>query len=183
MNIQIMSYKEFHPPHIYKNETIYFISSRTINKDRFFEKNFEKDILWLVLRKAINKFKIGLFAWVLLDNHYHLLFKIQDGKNLLRFIHFINGKSSFLLNQAEMRRGRKIWCQYWDKCIRDEVDFWKHFNYIHHNPIKHSLVKNKNELENYKFCSYRNWLSKKSKEWLDSCFEFYPIIDFTLDDD
>ncbi len=88
----------------------------------------------------------------------------------------IHGKVSYLVNKKENETGRKVFQNYWDRCIRDEADFWKHFNYIHHNPIKHGCVKN---MEDYKFSSYGFWLNKKGKGWLDSCFRLYPIVDFT----
>ena len=33
------------------------------------------------------------------------------------------------------------------------------------------------------FAVYRQWITKKGKEWIDSCFETYPIIDFTIEGD
>jgi putative transposase len=76
-------------------------------------------------------------------------------------------------------RGRKIFQNYWDHGIRDEADFWKHFNYIHHNPVKHSYTKG---MSDYNFSSYNYWLKKKKQDWIDSCFEFYPIVDFSVNE-
>jgi putative transposase len=30
--------------------------------------------------------------------------------------------------------------RFWDHVIRDEVDFQRHLDYIHYNPVKHGLV-------------------------------------------
>lgn len=76
-----------------------------------------------------------------------------------------------------------IWYQYWDYCIRDEADFYRYFNYIHNNSIKHRKVKNIEELYKYKYSSFNNWINKKGREWINSSFEDYPILDFTVECD
>ncbi|MFQ5753938.1 MAG: hypothetical protein ACE5HI_18270, partial [bacterium] len=67
-----------------------------------------------------------------------------------------------------------------DYCIRDEKDFWVHFNYIHYNAVKHQYA---NSMKEYKFSSYNNWVDKKGENWVLSCFEKYPIIEFQVDGD
>ncbi len=74
-------------------------------------------------------------------------------------------------------QGRKIFQNYWDRCIRDEADYYKHLNYILHNPFKHRYVSN---MSDYIFSSYNKYLAKYGQEWVSSCFELYPIVDFTL---
>lgn len=177
-----MSYKEYHPPHLYFDQAIYFITCRTVNKEKFFVSNTQKNILYSCLKTGLLEFKIPVYAFALLDNHYHLLLKIKRAEDLPLFIKHINGKSSFELNKSENKQGRKIWYQYFDHCIRDETDFWKHFNYIHQNPVKHGLCKNLPEVFDYPFSSAKSWSKIKGEEWLNSCFEFYPIVDFIINE-
>ena len=41
------------------------------------------------------------------------------------------------------KRERGIWQRrYWEHLIRDEVDFQRHVDYIHYNPVKHGYVDN-----------------------------------------
>lgn len=174
-----MTHREYHPPHLYRDQTIYFITCRTVDKENFFATDAKKDILYSCLKTGLRRFKIAIYAFVILNNHYHLLIKAPKADILPMFVKHLNGKSSFELNKLECRRGRKIWYQYWDHCIRDEADFWKHFNYIHHNPVKHGLCQSEDEVFYYQFSSVKQWVKMKGKEWLDSCFELYPIIDFT----
>lgn len=173
-----MPYKEYHPPHFYFDQTIYFITCRTVNKEKFFATDVHKNILYSCLKTGLQDFNIPIYAFVILDNHYHLLIKIQKTGDLPLFIKYLNGKSSFELNKLENERGRKVWYQYFDHCIRDETDFWKHFNYIHQNPIKHGLRNNPEGILNYPFSSAKSWSKIKGEGWLDSCFELYPIVDF-----
>nr|WP_248290996.1 hypothetical protein [Pseudoalteromonas arctica] len=40
------------------------------------------------------------------------------------------------------RNERGIWQRrFWEHTIRDEQNYWHHVNYVHFNPLKHSLVK------------------------------------------
>jgi len=175
--------KDFHPPHIYQDGSLYFIAAKTIEGERYFNSDDKKNMLLEVLKKASKKFGILLYAWVILDNHYHLLFELSEGKDLWKFIKNINDNSSRILNEFDGRKGRSVWYQYWDYCIRNEKDFFLHFNYIHHNPVKHKYVSSQDEVLDYKFCSYGRWVEKKGGEWTADCFERYPIKDFTVEGD
>jgi len=176
-------FKQHHPPHWYQDNTIYFITSRTINAKEYFDDDNKRKIIYNILKEGIKKFKADLYAFVILSNHYHLLFKIQKGLELSKFIGYINGKSSKTLNEIENISRRKIWYQYWDHYIRNEKDFFLHFNYEHHNPVKHDYVKLQKEVLNYEFCSYKKWIDKKGNEWMSDCSARYPIRDFTVDHD
>jgi putative transposase len=166
------------PLHLYlPGQACYFISVRTCDRLRYFDSNSKKIILSQAIHKNIRKLSISLFSWVIIDNHYHLLIS-SDGKDVSNLIKLINGSSSYLLNKLENQTGRKIWYQYWDKIIRDEKDFYSHLNYIHQNPIKHGLIKNFDELVDYQYCSYKDYLKQFSRDWQDDCFARYPIINY-----
>ena len=173
-------FKQHRPPHYYFDQKIYFITARTINKEKFFNTKEKKNILKKIIKEAGDKFQITFYAWIILDNHYHLLLNISQGKLLSAFMKAINGKSAFLLNKIDKTEKRKIWFNYWDRCIRNEKDFWIRFNYIHHNSIKHGCVK---EMKDHQFSSYNNWIEKEGIEWVNDVFEKYPIVDFTVNGD
>jgi len=177
MTINYPKYRNIHrPPHIYLNDTNYFVTTKTFDSIRYFNTNHKKELLFDVFKKSVDRFNIKLYGWVLLDNHYHLLFWLKHGLDLPKFFQNFHSNSSRLLNANDKVRGRKIWHQYQDHGIRDEKDFYTHLNYIHHNPVKHNYTK---KMEDYKFSSYRDCLLKYGQEWLHSCFEQYPIIDFS----
>jgi hypothetical protein len=44
-----------------------------------------------------------------------------------------------------------FWYQYWDRCIRNDEDYYKTAFYIQYNPIKHGLVEN---IKYYPYSSY-----------------------------
>ena len=169
--------KLHHPPHIFLDNTYYFLTARTYQKKKIFSTDKKKQLLINGLKAEFRKQHFELVAWVVLDNHYHIEFKAGEAKVLSKIINLIHGKTSYLVNKLDCVRDRKVFQNYWDHCIRDEKDYYKHFNYIHHNPIKHGYKK---EMEGYKFSSYNEWVSKYGVEWMESCFKLYPITDFTV---
>ncbi|MBI5071310.1 transposase [Candidatus Falkowbacteria bacterium] len=176
-------FKPHYPPHLYVDQQIYFITARTVNQELFFSSQNKKLILYKTIGEAGRKFQSNFYTWSILSNHYHLLFKMARGKDLPDFIQTINGKSAFQLNKIDRVQKRKIWFNYWDHCIRDEVDFWKHFNYIHHQPVKHGLCKTQTEAFQYPFSSAGQWIGKRGLGWIESVFELHPIVDFTVEGD
>ncbi|MBU0598315.1 transposase [Patescibacteria group bacterium] len=170
-----MKYKN-RPPHLFIDKCYYFLTARTLGGKNFFNNNEKKMILLNVIKCAADKYDVKLVAWVVLDNHYHLIIKFINSNKLIRFVTNIHVNSSRLLNKFDDTTGRKVWWNYWDRYIRDERDFWIHFNYIHHNPVKHRYAR---DSKDYQFSSYHYWLNKEGKEWLDSCFAEYPIVDYT----
>ena len=173
--------KKFHPPHIYFDQTIYFLTARIYNGQAVLNTPEKKQILTHNIAKNFNLHRYKIFAWVILDNHYHLLLKTFIGRDLSEIMNRIHGQTSFILNKLDNQAGRKIFQNYFDRCARDEKEFWLYFNYIHHNPVKHGYYREQEDVVNYQFSSYRQWLDKKGTEWANSIFTGYPIIDFTLE--
>jgi REP element-mobilizing transposase RayT len=114
-------FKRHKPFHLYLDEEIYFVTASTLNKESFFDTDSKKKIVKERLKSAAIKYKVRTYAWVILSNHYHLLFRFREEKNLGKFMGFINGGSSFELNLSENKRGRKIWWNYWDNWITNSL--------------------------------------------------------------
>ena len=169
-------FKRHKPFHLYLDDKIYFVTASTLNKGNFFDTSAKKKIIKGKLKSGATQYKVRIYAWVILSNHYHFLFQFKEEQNLGKFTGFMHGGSSFDLNSLESKGGRQIWWNYWDNCIRNERTFYRRFNYIHHNPVKHGYVK---KCEDYEFFSYNYYLRKLGKEYMDSIFAQYPIIDFT----
>lgn len=45
---------------------------------------------------------------------------------------------------------------YWENTIRNEIDFYKHIDYIHYNPVKHQLT---NIVKEWRHSSFEKFLS------------------------
>ena len=88
-------------------------------------------------------------AWVVLPEHMHCMWTMPTGDAdfALRWKIIKSAFSRRLpaterLTATQQRRGeRGIWQRrYWEHLIRDELDYQRHFDYIHYNPLKHGHV-------------------------------------------
>jgi REP element-mobilizing transposase RayT len=99
-------FKRHKPFHLYLDDQIYFVTASTLNKEHLFDTKVKKKIIKSKLKESAIKYKVRVFAWVILSNHYHLLFQFKEKQNLGKSIGFINGGSSFDLNSSENKKGR-----------------------------------------------------------------------------
>jgi len=174
--------KRHHPPHVFIDNEIYFLTARIFESKPILIDARKDELLNFITRLFLEN-HYNIFAYVILENHYHILFRISNAKLFPKIINKLHGSLSYKWNKDEESSGRKIFQNYWDYCIRNERDFWTHFNYIHQNPIKHGLVRNLGDLKEYKYCSYKQWLDKKGEKWLGECFAKYPVKDFIIEDE
>ena len=88
-------------------------------------------------------------AIVVLPDHLHAIWTLPDGDGdfALRWRLIKSAFSRALPRGERVSRSREekgergIWQRrYWEHTLRDEADFARYVDYIHFNPIKHSLV-------------------------------------------
>ncbi len=130
------------PPHLFLNNSYYFITSRTYRGQRIFNSEDKKMFLISSLKAAVRKGQCDLLAWVILEDHYHFLIKCPVGKYIPKLMNFVHGRVSYYINQMDNKRGRFVFNNYWDHIIRDQRDMNIHLNYILYNPVKHGYVDN-----------------------------------------
>jgi putative transposase len=168
------------PLHIYTDNVFYFVTGTILHHAHLLAPTLYKQHLQEQLLDLASQYGLDMKAWVILDNHYHLLFSLANGENLTRFIKRLHSKTATTFNQADRQPGRQVWWNYWDWCIRNERDYWQHFNYIHYNPLKHGYVQ---QLREWPHSSLFTYLVAEGKEWLDDCWRSYPIKEFQVDND
>jgi putative transposase len=132
--------KPYHPPHHYADSLFYFITARTFDRRRVWRSDVAKRIFLAELRSAVLDYGVPLYAWAILREHYHVLVYIEQRSQLVSFIKRLHGASAIQINKRERTPGRKVWYNYWDYCPRDDRDFYRVFNYIHIQPVRHGVL-------------------------------------------
>jgi putative transposase len=178
---RVMDFKVYRhvPPHLFLDEAMYFVTSTTYQKARLINTDEKKRMVLNSLGEALTGYGISLQAWVILDNHYHILFQVKNAKTIPHVFQRVHGKSSFEINRMDGIRRRKVWYNYWDECVRDERDYFNKLNYIHLNPVKHGYVEN---AEDYEFSSYRAYLKANGEDWVNDLLLRYPVADLLKTD-
>ncbi|MEA1972562.1 MAG: transposase [Candidatus Cloacimonadota bacterium] len=152
------NYKEYvhNPPHLFKNNSKYFITGSIYQKKNMLKSSDAKARLLKSLEIGFTSKGWNLEEWVILNNHYHILVesskKVADLPNIMRDIHkFTAMWMKKNLNIA--KDNKKIWWNYWDKCITFEKSYFSRINYIWYNPVKHNLI---DRAELWEFGSFYN---------------------------
>ncbi len=109
------------------------------------------------LRAAIanvrNALPFRIDAWVLLPDHLHAIWSLSDNDALYGkrwglimaqvsrvCAHLVIGDVDRSASRVR-RREADLWQRrFWEHQLRDDVDFERHVNYIHYNPVRHGLV-------------------------------------------
>ena len=147
-------YKNYthNPPHLFIPRTIYMITGSTLYKQKFFNTETKRSFLYKVLHEKASELEWNLEAWAIHYNHYHFIARAPEDANtltsLIRSVHSITAR---YVNEIDGKPSRRIWHNYWDKCISCDKDYLARLHYVHINPVKHGLVE---KPEDYNFSSY-----------------------------
>lgn len=124
------------------------------------------------LRSAIESVRASrpfmIDAWVLLPDHLHCIWTIPKGDAdfSTRWM-MIKRKVSiacaaqyqrpeWLTVSKQKHRESTIWQRrFWEHQIRDDIDFAKHLDYLHYNPVKHGLV---NQAKDWQYSSFHRYV-------------------------
>ena len=99
--------KRHTPYHLYLDDYPYFVTAHTYHDCYQMTTDFEKQKLLEKITEFFNVFKFSLYAWIILDNHYHLLFKTRIGRDLSKVFGKIHAGYSYEMNAIQNCRGRK----------------------------------------------------------------------------
>ena len=142
------------PPHLFRNDSKYFITASTLNRIKHYDSDKAKYFLTDSIFQAFTKFNWIIEDWVVLDNHYHLIAEANNNpetlSNIIKEIHKFTA-IWIKKNNQQARQAEKIWYNYWDTCITYEKSYLTRINYIWNNPVKHGYIENP---EDWKFGSY-----------------------------
>ena len=129
------------------------------------------------LRTAFSEVKdahpFSLEAVVILPDHLHCIWQLpfddDDFSNRWRQIKTAFSRKLPKIEHRSKSRVHKgergIWQRrFWEHAIRDDLDYQRHVDYIHYNPVKHEFVK---RVAEWPFSSFHRFvrLGKYSNDW------------------
>lgn len=107
-----------------------------------------------------NKPIIDIICFCLMPNHFHFLLRGLDGRGINQFISNFQNSYAKYFNLKTTRTGSLFQQNF--RAVRIETDeqLIHVSRYIHLNPITAYLVRTMNELENYQWSSYPDYMKK-----------------------
>ncbi len=128
---------------LYQPGGSYFFTLVTFQRKNILASPEHISRLLAAIERVSKRHPFSLEAWVILPDHLHCIWGMpgQDFDFSLRW-RLIKGYFSAGLTYPTNHRGEKeIWQRrFWEHSLRDEVDWRRHMDYIHYNPVKHGYV-------------------------------------------
>jgi putative transposase len=123
-----------HLPHWRANHIIYFVTWRLDRGITPLEPE-ERTLIASAIEFFDNK-RYWLFAYVVMDDHVHVLLRVSPDYPLQKVIHSWKSYTSHQLGSLSGRIGQ-VWQQeYFDRIVRDKTEFENILAYIAYNPTK-----------------------------------------------
>lgn len=136
---------------------VYHVMVRGLNKMPIFKEKREKTRMVNLIRENLSKYKVDIYAYCVMSNHFHLLIR-ADLKELASFMAKILAAFANYYNYKHHRVGYVFQDRYKSQCVEDESYFWNCMRYIHSNPSTKGEIK---ELLQYQHSSMREFYTGK----------------------
>lgn len=151
------------PLRIEYEDAVYHVMNRGLAGGDIFTDEQDYQNFIKVIKEANQHWKINVYAYCLMKNHYHLCFQTPEG-NLSRVMRHIDGVYTQRFNRVHHRDGPIFRGRYKAIIIDAEEYLGEVVRYIHLNPVKEKWVENPTQ---YLWSSYREYLSRtRGSHWL-----------------
>lgn len=144
------------PAHLFRADAIYMITGATYKKQSIMKTEARKSEWINSFIKASEVYGWNIIAWVVLDNHHHVIVKSPEHSagNLPKYVGSFHKFTARQWNDEDNAFGRKVWWNYWDTCVRSEHDFINRLKYVYLNPIKHGYADKPGEYPHSNYSSF-----------------------------
>jgi REP element-mobilizing transposase RayT len=129
----------------------YHVTTRANNKEWFY---IPTPDVWHYCQNLLDegekRFLVKIDAFVLMNNHYHMLIHTPEA-NLDKFMHFFNKRLSDKISSSAKRINRIFGSGYRWNLIQNQGYYYTVLRYIYQNPMRAQLV---SSIKEYPFTDY-----------------------------
>ncbi len=144
---------------------LYHVLSRGNEGRTIFIDNDDRLLFLETLGEMSERFEIDIFAYVLMDNHYHLLFRTNRA-NLSKSMQWFGATYTKRFNIGHNRAGHLFQGRFKNMLVENDAYLLQLSYYIHRNPLRARMVK---RLASHKWSSYQVYAYEKScPKWLNT---------------
>ena len=142
---------------------LYHVLSRGNGRQDIFRTDKDRHLFLALLEELSERFDVEIYAYVLMDNHYHLLLKTVDA-NLSRAMQWFGTGFTRRFNLNNRQNGHLFQGRFKSIIVENDAYLLRLSCYIHRNPLRAGIV---DRLADYQWSSYRFYAyRKKPPDWL-----------------
>ena len=141
----------------------YHVMSRGNEGRNIFFDDDDRQGFLAVVGGISERFEIDIFAYVLMDNHYHLLIRTQQA-NLSKALQWLGVTYTRRFNNKHSRIGHLFQGRFKSIIVQNDIYLMQLSCYIHRNPLRAGVA---NRLAQYHWSSYPVYAyGEKGPQWL-----------------
>ncbi len=146
---------------------LHHVIIRGIEKKKIFRDEYDQERFVERLGNVLTQTETTCYAWALLSNHAHFLFRtgtVPVSKVMLRLL---TGYAVYF-NRRHKRHGVLFQNRYKSIICEEDTYLTELVRYIHLNPLRAGLVKTEAGLKNYFFCGHSAIAGVRTCPWQDT---------------
>jgi len=145
---------------------LHHIMVRGINKTDIFMDDQDRMNFLQRLGENITETKSSVYAWVLMSNHVHILFK--SGKKGISTMRKLLTWYAIYFNRRYNRSGHLFENRYKSILCEEDKYLLALIRYIHLNPVRSGIVKDIEALDIYPWSGHSEVMGKSKCQWMDT---------------
>ena len=139
------------PRNYIKSEYLH-IMVQGINKSYIFNRTEDIKYYIKLMYKILKNYDIKIIAYCIMNNHAHILVKINSIEELSKYMKRLNSTYAMYYNRKYQRVGYLFRDRFKSEIIKDEKHYWTCIKYIYDNPVKAGICR---KAEDYKWSNYK----------------------------
>ena len=145
---------------------LHHIMVRGSNRSRIFRDEEDRRRFLKRLGEAVKKGECSVYAWVLMDNHVHILFK-SGRQGISTVMRKVLTWYAQYFNRRHRRRGHLFENRYKSVLCDEETYLLALVRYIHLNPVRARVVSTLRELDRYPWSGHSVLVGREDQPWMD----------------
>lgn len=152
---------------------LYHVMSRGNGGQAIYRGNTDRNAFIELLGELPDRFDMEIYAYVLMNNHYHLLLKTRKA-NLSKVMQWFGTSFTRRFNVNNHTGGHLFQGRFKSILVDNDAYLLRLSCYIHRNPLRARIV---DRLAEYKWSSYLFYAYKsKPPEWLNTAFILNQLL-------
>ena len=146
---------------------LHHIMVRGIDKSNIFRDVQDKARFLERLGQNVQDAKCSVYAWVLMDNHVHILFRSGQGGISSVMRKLLTWYAQYF-NRKHRRKGHLFENRYKSILCDEDTYLLALVRYIHLNPVRAAIIKTMAEMDKYSWSGHRAIIEKVHYPWMDT---------------